>query len=166
MARQFGLAVVYQDDSLVRELSVAENLLLGSGNGPKTLAGKRQWAAKQLAPYDLGISPDALVGQLSSSQRQFLEIVKALAADPQVWLLDEPTSSLDISGVEKLTEIVRRIVAAGADTRRAPAGGVSGRSVVRGGTSMPPDRTIASTYDTSSPASPAMLCASPKPDWP
>ena len=41
------------------------------------------------------------------------EVVKALAADPQVLLLDEPTSSLDISGVEKLTEIVRRIVAAG-----------------------------------------------------
>ena len=50
---------------------------------------------------------------MSSSQRQFLEIVKALAANPKVLLLDEPTSSLDISGVEKLTEIVRRIVAAG-----------------------------------------------------
>ena len=112
LARQLGLAVVYQDDSLVHELSVAENLLLGSGNGPKTLAGIRQWAARQLALYDLGISPDALVGQLSSSQRQFLEIVKALAANPKVLLLDEPTSSLDISGVEKLTEIVRRIVAA------------------------------------------------------
>ncbi|MGO9046761.1 MAG: ATP-binding cassette domain-containing protein [Xanthobacteraceae bacterium] len=113
LARQLGLAVVYQDDSLVRELSVAENLLLGVVDGPKTLAGKRQWAAKQLAPYELGISPDALVGRLSTSQRQFLEIVKALAANPKVLLLDEPTSSLDISGVEKLTEIIRRIVAAG-----------------------------------------------------
>jgi ribose transport system ATP-binding protein len=113
LARQFGLAVVYQDDSLVRELSVAENLLLGSDAEPKTLAGKRQWAAKQLGPYDIGISPDTLVGQLSSSQRQFLEIVKALASNPRVLLFDEPTSSLDISGVEKLTEIIRRVVAAG-----------------------------------------------------
>jgi ribose transport system ATP-binding protein len=113
-ARRLGLAVVYQDDSLVRELSVAENLLLGAGDGPKSLAGKRQWAAKQLAPYGLGISPDTLVGQLSASQRQFLEIVKALAAEPKVLLLDEPTSSLDISGVEMLSRIVRRIVAAGA----------------------------------------------------
>ena len=113
-ARRFGLAVVYQDDSLVRELPVAENLLLGTVDGPKSLAGKRQWAAKQMAPYGLGISPDTLVGQLSASQRQFLEIVKALAANPKVLLLDEPTSSLDISGVETLSAIIRRIVAAGA----------------------------------------------------
>jgi ribose transport system ATP-binding protein len=113
-ARRFGLAVVYQDDSLVRELSVAENLLLGAVDEPKSLAGKRQWAAKHLTPYGLGISPDTLVGQLSASQRQFLEIVKALAAEPKVLLLDEPTSSLDISGVETLSQIIRRIVAAGA----------------------------------------------------
>jgi ribose transport system ATP-binding protein len=113
-ARQFGLAVVYQDDSLIRELTVAENLLLGTVNGPKSLAGKRQWAAKRLEPYGLGISPDALVGYLSASQRQFLEIVKALAANPRVLLLDEPTSSLDISGVETLTHIIRRIVDGGA----------------------------------------------------
>ena len=73
-----------------------------------------EWAARQLAPYGLEISPDALVGQLTASQRQFLEIVKALAANPKVLLLDEPTSSLDISGVEKLSDIIRRIVAAGA----------------------------------------------------
>jgi ribose transport system ATP-binding protein len=113
-ARRLGLAVVYQDDSLVRELSVTENLLLGAVDGPKSLAARRQWAAKQLAPYRLGISPDTLVAQLSASQRQFLEIVKALAANPQVLLLDEPTSSLDISGVETLTNIIRGIVAAGA----------------------------------------------------
>ena len=113
-ARRLGLVVVYQDDSLVRELSVAENLLLGTVDGPKSLAGKGQWAAKQLSPYGLGISPDTLVGQLSASQRQFLEIVKALAANPKVLLLDEPTSSLDISGVETLSAIIRRIVAAGA----------------------------------------------------
>jgi ribose transport system ATP-binding protein len=113
-ARRHGLAVVYQDDSLVRELSVTENLLLGAVDGPKSLAARRQWAATQLAPYKLGISPDTLVGQLSASQRQFLEIVKALAANPQVLLLDEPTSSLDISGVETLTNIIRGIVALGA----------------------------------------------------
>ena len=112
-ARQLGLAVVYQDDSLVRELTVAENLLLGSADAPTTLGGKRDWAARQLTRYELRISPDAMVGNLNASQRQFLEIVKALFADPKVLLLDEPTSSLDISGVEKLSDIIRRIVSAG-----------------------------------------------------
>jgi ribose transport system ATP-binding protein len=113
-ARELGLAVVYQDDSLVRELSVAENLLLGTADGSVTGGGKLDWAVRQLASYDLNISPSAIVGDLNASQRQFLEIVKALSANPKVLLLDEPTSSLDISGVEKLSTIVRRIVAGGA----------------------------------------------------
>jgi ribose transport system ATP-binding protein len=114
LARRLGLATVYQDDSLVRELTVAENLLLGVIDGPASLSGKRAWATALLAPYDLSISPDAFVGNLNPAQRQFLEIVKALAANPSVLLLDEPTSTLDFSGVEKLSGIVEQIAAAGA----------------------------------------------------
>jgi ribose transport system ATP-binding protein len=114
LARRLGVATVYQDDSLVRELTVAENLVLGLVDGPASLAGKRAWAKALLAPYDLAISPDALVGRLNPAQRQFLEIVKALAANPSVLLLDEPTSTLDFSGVEKLSSIVEQIAAAGA----------------------------------------------------
>ena len=66
LARRLGLATVYQDDSLVRELTVAENLLLGVADGPATLGGKRDWAARLLAPYELDISPDAFVGQLNA----------------------------------------------------------------------------------------------------
>ncbi len=112
LARSLGLATVYQDDSLVRELTVTENLLLGALDPPTSLS-PREWAERLLEPYDLGISPDTLVGQLTPAQRQFLEIVKALSANPKVLLLDEPTSSLDLSGVEKLSTIVRRITAAG-----------------------------------------------------
>ena len=114
LARRLGLATVYQDDSLVRELTVAENLLLGAVERSASLRGARAWAAALLAPYDLDISPDAFVGSLNPAQRQFLEIVKALAANPSVLLLDEPTSTLDFSGVEKLSGIVEQIAAAGA----------------------------------------------------
>jgi ribose transport system ATP-binding protein len=112
LARSLGLATVYQDDSLVRELTVAENLLLATLDPPPASQTWR-WAARKLAPYDLGITPDTLVGHLTQAERQFLEIIKALAASPKVLLLDEPTSSLDLSGVEKLSGILRRITAAG-----------------------------------------------------
>ena len=111
LARSLGLATVYQDDSLVRELSVTDNLVIAAGRSP--VGSAREWAAGLLDPYDLGFSPDDLVGHLTPSQRQFLEIVKALSSNPKVLLLDEPTSSLDLSGVEKLSGIIRRISAAG-----------------------------------------------------
>ena len=113
VARSLGLATVYQDDSLVRELTVAENLVLAALD-PPPVATARAWAERQLAPYDLGIDADTLVGQLTPAERQFLEIVKALATKPKVLLLDEPTSSLDLAGVEKLSGILRHITAEGA----------------------------------------------------
>ena len=66
-----------------------------------------------LAPYELDIAPDMQVGRLTPAQRQFLEIVKALIANPRVLLLDEPTASLDVSGVDRLSAIIRRITAEG-----------------------------------------------------
>jgi ribose transport system ATP-binding protein len=113
MARHLGLAIVYQDDSLVRELTVAENLVLGAGDNTAPMSGKHAWAARMLAPYQLDIAPDMQVGQLTPARRQFLEIVKALISHPRVLLLDEPTASLDETGVEMLSAIVRRITAEG-----------------------------------------------------
>ena len=113
LARRLGLATVYQDDSLVRELTVAENLYLGAAQRWVAIAGRNEWAERLLRDYDLDFAPDMLVGNLSPSERQFLEIVKALATEPKVLLLDEPTSSLDLAGVEKLSGIIRRITAEG-----------------------------------------------------
>ena len=114
LARRLGLAAVYQDDSLVRELTVADNLILGAKDGHASLRGRQAWAQALIAQFDLEVPADAMVGDLNPAQRQFLEIVKALATNPSVLLLDEPTSTLDHSGVEKLAGIVEQIVAGGA----------------------------------------------------
>ena len=54
MARELGLATVYQDDSLVRELTVAQNLFLARPGRALAFGAMNGWAAKQLAAYDLG----------------------------------------------------------------------------------------------------------------
>ena len=112
-AHHFGLATVYQDNSLVPELTVAQNLYLGTMG--ETLAYHRleAWAEQQLAPYELAIDASARVAALSPAQRQFLEVVKALVSRPEVLLLDEPTASLDVNDVDTLHRIVRGIVAEG-----------------------------------------------------
>jgi len=113
LARRLGLATVYQDTSLVPELSVAQNLFLGAPAGTVSYSKVQAWAQQQLDRYALSIDPSALVADISPAHRQFLEVVKALASEPKVLLLDEPTTSLDIQGVEHLHAIVRRIVAEG-----------------------------------------------------
>lgn len=112
-ARALGLATVYQDDSLVRELTVAQNLFLGAAPGSVPYGRMVPWAEEQLAPFALGISARARVADLTPAHRQFVEIVKALIAQPRVLLLDEPTSTLDIDGVRQLMGLVRDLTARG-----------------------------------------------------
>ena len=112
-AHHFGLATVYQDNSLVPELTVAQNLYLGTMGEALAYRRLESWAEGQLTPYDLAIDASARVATLSPAQRQFLEVVKALVSKPEVLLLDEPTASLDVNDVDTLHRIVRGIVAEG-----------------------------------------------------
>ncbi len=113
LARDLGLATVYQDDSLVRELSVAQNLFLGTRPGQVAYGRMNAWAQEQLDRFDLPVSARAPVADLTPAHRQFVEIVKALLHDPKVLLLDEPTSTLDLEGVRKLSSMIRALTARG-----------------------------------------------------
>lgn len=113
-AHELGLATVYQDDSLVREFSIAQNLFLGAPRGSVPYGAMNRWAQGRLDEFDLGLKSTSLVSDLTPAQRQFVEIVKALLAEPKVLLLDEPTSTLDMDGVRKLTSIIRNLTARGA----------------------------------------------------
>jgi ribose transport system ATP-binding protein len=113
LAHRLGLATVYQDDSLVRELSVAQNLFLAAPPGSVSFPVMYTWALERLGRFGVDIDPKVTIGSLSPAQRQFIEIVKALLSDPKVLLLDEPTSTLDIDGVRKLMALVRELTAAG-----------------------------------------------------
>jgi len=112
LARKLGLATVYQDNSLVLELTVAQNLHLGTVETSAPYTKMKARARRLLEEYNLLLDPDAAVADISPAHRQFLEIIKALSSSPKVLLLDEPTTALDLHDVDTLHTIIRRIAAA------------------------------------------------------
>ena len=111
-SREAGVAVVYQDLSLVESLSIADNLLLG--REPRTRLGllrKRRLleeARHFLDQQGVALDARATVGSLPFAQRQMTEICKALMGHVRVLILDEPTSALTDDEERILFEAVRR----------------------------------------------------------
>ncbi len=112
-ARRAGISAVYQELSLVPDMTVAENVWLA--NEPVALGRVRGRERKQrttrlLSLFEgaLGsnVGPDSLVSDLSPSDRQIVEILKALSREPRVMILDEATASLGAQQVERLFELV------------------------------------------------------------
>jgi ABC-type sugar transport system ATPase subunit len=98
-ARAAGIAVVYQELALVPEMTVAENIFLGK---EPMRGGFIDWnavftgAQRVLRQFEIDIDPAARVGDLGVGRRQLVEIVKALAAEPRILILDEPTHGVDV----------------------------------------------------------------------
>jgi ribose transport system ATP-binding protein len=115
-AQALGIGIVFQELSLVESLSVAENIFV---NRVPTRGGLVDWRRLEertraiLAPFGLDVDPWAVVGDLPVSQRQLVEIAKALSLDVRVLILDEPTSALPPDEVEALFMIIRRLRAQG-----------------------------------------------------
>ena len=110
-AIELGIATVYQELSLLPNLTVAQNIALGHEPrrlGLLDLAAMRTTARKALARISVELD-DIPVGGLSLAERQLVEIAKALAHDPTVLVLDEPTAALGGREVERLFAILRRL---------------------------------------------------------
>jgi ribose transport system ATP-binding protein len=116
-ARRAGVAMIYQELSLARHLSVMENIVLGlePTRGPLLDRGKiRRTAQEALATLGRpDIPPDVPVGRLSVAEQQLVEIGRAVAIGSRVLVLDEPTSSLTQSDIRRLFDLVRRLRASG-----------------------------------------------------
>ena len=111
-----GIVTVYQELSLVPELSVAETILFGrlpmKGfviDWPQVFAR----AGEILAAMNVDLDVRGSVGRLSVAQQQVVEIAKAMSFNPSVLLLDEPTSALAHGETESLFELVRQLKARG-----------------------------------------------------
>ena len=111
-----GIAIVYQEMTLVPKLTVGENIFLGKEprRGP-AIDWDKLYAdtAAVLKKYRLPISPFDVVERLGVGQMQMTEIAKALAENARVLILDEPTSALSEAEVDQLMEILHGLKAAG-----------------------------------------------------
>ncbi len=116
-ARRAGVAMIYQELNLARDLSVAENITLGaepSRWGWLRRDAMRDTARRALAELGHGDLPlDAPVGSLSIAGQQLVEIARALAGEPRVIIFDEPTSSLTQADAERLFAVIARLKARG-----------------------------------------------------
>jgi simple sugar transport system ATP-binding protein len=107
-----GLGMVHQHFMLVPAMTVAENIALG-GHGVLSLAHTAQTIRNISQQYGLPIDPDAVVGTLPVGAQQRVEIIKALAHDAQILILDEPTAVLTAQESRELLQQLRHFVTQG-----------------------------------------------------
>ncbi|MDF1721242.1 MAG: ABC transporter ATP-binding protein [Minwuia sp.] len=112
-ALEQGIAMVHQHFSLVNELTVVDNLLLGRtlGRVDRTAYAARMAELSEL--YGLALEPYRTVGDLSIGERQRVEIVKCLMLEPTLLILDEPTAVLLPDEIKALMETCSRVAAQG-----------------------------------------------------
>jgi len=115
-ARGLGISAVFQEFSLVGDLTVAQNLFLGDEPGRFGLLDRRTLARRAREILDqlgFNLSPNAIVARLSRAEQQMVEIAKAFRSDLSVLILDEPTASLTERETDQLFDLVAQVKAKG-----------------------------------------------------
>ncbi len=109
-AMKEGIITVYQELSVIKDLTVAENLMIGKL--PLKRKGRIDWRAvnqkaKEILDYlRINLDIHAYVRDLTVGQQQLVEIAKAMLANPSVLILDEPTSALSDTECENLFRVI------------------------------------------------------------
>jgi D-xylose transport system ATP-binding protein len=115
-SEEAGIAVVFQELSLVPELTVGENIFLGR---EPSRFGVMQWdelyskASRVLGQLGVDLDPRAKTGSLGAGTQQLVEIAKALSQDARILVLDEPTAALADVEAENLFVILKQLSARG-----------------------------------------------------
>jgi general nucleoside transport system ATP-binding protein len=111
-ARALGISMVFQHFSLFDTITVAENVWLGLSKTLSLAEVTRQIVTKA-SEYGLDIDPSRPVHTLSVGEMQRVEIIRALLTNPQLLILDEPTSVLTPQAVDKLFVVLKKLASEG-----------------------------------------------------
>jgi len=114
--RELGITMIFQEFNLVPYLSVAENVFLGREptlvrRGLKLVDWKKMHedAKKLLEMLGSDINPKTLVQDLNVAEQQMVELAKALSAESQIIIMDEPTAALSSQEVDQLFKIIKQL---------------------------------------------------------
>ena len=120
LSQEAGISIIYQELSVVNEISIQENIFIGKFVEKKALGFKvldqrfmNKRTKEVLDQIGLDRDPNIPVGQLSISEKQMVEIAKAVAFDSKVIIMDEPTTSLTNEEISQLFKIINKLKAQG-----------------------------------------------------
>ena len=115
-AEAAGVVVIHQELSLVKTMSVAENIFLGKEISHFGIISQHDIHARTkslLQQLGLNISPEAEVSELGIGEQQLVEIAKALNKNPKLLILDEPTTALTETEVQRLFSLLKKLQSEG-----------------------------------------------------
>jgi len=113
MAHDLGISSIYQEFNLIPTGNIAENIFIG--RLPKNKMGLVNFKAlysktKEIIDlFGLHLSPQDLISSLSVAEQQVVEILKALAYESKIIIMDEPTSALSFHETKRLFELIKTL---------------------------------------------------------
>ncbi|MGE5464897.1 MAG: ATP-binding cassette domain-containing protein [Syntrophothermus sp.] len=111
-AKAHGIAMVFQEFSLIPSITVVQNLFLSHERLKGLFVDEkpmREAALRLFEDLEVDIDPDRLVSRLSVGERQVVEIAKAVSHHSSILIMDEPTASLSGAEIQSLFKIIRRL---------------------------------------------------------
>lgn len=111
-AHELGIAIIHQELNMCRHLTVAENIFLGRETQKGLTLNNKEMAEKTKEVLDslkIDLDPNEIVGNLSVSKQQMVEIAKALSIHAKILVMDEPTSALTAKEIDELFRIIDQL---------------------------------------------------------
>ncbi len=108
-ARKLGIGVVFQHFALFESMTVAENIRLGLSAGDYHTRGSMDAMRRLSEKYQLQIDPARRAADLSAGEKQRVEILRSLLQEPQLLILDEPTSVLTPAETRALFVLLEKL---------------------------------------------------------